>query len=136
VAGGLVHDERSDHAGRAGRKPIRHGVAARQSEFLGRSVIGPAAALVLIAGVVMVIDGGIGFGTLWIAWGIGAVIVSMGLGGTAIRRSGQELGRLLASEGRDEGAVHSAQRRHRTLSVINMFVLLSTVWMMGVKPTL
>lgn len=109
---------------------------ARQSEFLGRSVIGPAAALVLIAGVVMVIDGGIGFGTLWIAWGIGAVIVSMGLGGTAIRRSGQELGRLLASEGRDEGAVHSAQRRLRTLSVINMVVLLSTVWMMVVKPTL
>ena len=109
---------------------------ARQSEFLGRSVIGPAAALVLIAGVVMVIDGGIGFGTLWIAWGIGAVIVSMGLGGTALRRSGQELGRLLASEGRDEDAVHSAQRRLRTLSMINVVVLLSTVWMMVVKPTL
>lgn len=109
---------------------------ARQSEFLGRSVIGPAAGLVLIAGIVMVIDGGIGFGTLWIAWGVGAVIVSMGLGGTVIRRSGQELGRLMASDRRDEGAVLSVQRRMRTLSVINMLVLLSTVWMMVAKPTL
>jgi uncharacterized membrane protein len=109
---------------------------ARQSEFLGRAVIGPAAALVLIAGIVMVIDGGIGFGTLWIAWGIGAVVVSMGLGASAIRRSSQELGRLLASEGRDEGAVLSVQRRLRMFSVINLLVLLSTVWMMVVKPTL
>lgn len=109
---------------------------ARQGEFLGRSIIGPAAAVVLIAGIVMVIDGGIGFGTLWIAWGVGAVIVSMGLGGSVIRRSGQELGRLLASDRRDEEAVLSVQRRLRTLSAINMLVLLSTVWMMVVKPTL
>ena len=108
----------------------------RQSGFIGRSVLGPAAALALISGVVMVIDGGIGFGTLWIAWGVGALIVSMGLGATVIRRSGEQLGRLLASEGRDEEAVMSLQRRLQTLSAVNMLVLLSAVWMMVTKPTL
>jgi hypothetical protein len=52
------------------------------------------------------------------------------------RRSGQELGRLMASDRRDEGAVLSVQRRPRTLGVINMLVLLSAVWMMVVRPTL
>ena len=108
----------------------------RQSGFIGRSVLGPAAAVALIAGVVMVIDGGIGFGTLWIVWGVGALIVSMGLGATVIRRSGEQLGRLLASERRDEEAVMSLQRRLQTLSVVNMLVLLSAVWTMVTKPTL
>lgn len=108
----------------------------RQNGFIGRSVLGPAAALSLIAGVVMVIDGGIGFGTLWIAWGVGALIVSMGLGATVIRRSGEQLGRLLASEKRDEGAVMSLQRRLQTLNTVVMVVLLSAVWMMVTKPTL
>jgi uncharacterized membrane protein len=108
----------------------------RQSGFIGRSVLGPAAALALIAGVVMVIDGGIGFGTLWIAWGLGALIVSMGLGASVLRRSGEQLGRLLASENRDEEAVMSLQRRLQTLSVVIMVILLSAVWMMVTKPTL
>jgi uncharacterized membrane protein len=108
----------------------------RQSGFIGRSVLGPAAGLALIAGVVMVIDGGIGFATLWIAWGVGALIVSMGLGASVIRRSGEQLGRLLASEKRDEEAVMSLQRRLQTLSVVNMLILLSAVWMMVTKPTL
>jgi uncharacterized membrane protein len=108
----------------------------RQSVFIGRSVMGPAAAVALIAGIVMVIDGGIGFGTLWIAWGLGAIIVSMGLGATVIRRSGEELGRLLASEKHDEGAVTAAQRRLGTLGMINLLILVSAVWMMVVKPTL
>jgi uncharacterized membrane protein len=108
----------------------------RQSGFIGRSVLGPAAGLSLIAGVVMVIDGGIGFATLWIAWGVGALIVSMGLGASVIRRSGEQLGRLLASENRDEEAVMSLQRRLQTLSVVIMLILLSAVWMMVTKPTL
>jgi uncharacterized membrane protein len=108
----------------------------RQSGFIGRSVLGPAAALALIAGVVMVIDGGIGFDTLWIAWGVGALIVSLGLGASVMRRSGEQLGRLLASENRDEEAVMSLQRRLQTLSVVIMLILLSAVWMMVTKPTL
>jgi putative copper export protein len=52
---------------------------ARQSRFFGAAVIGPAAGLTLIAGIVMIATSGLG-APLWVIWGFAAIVVSIGLG--------------------------------------------------------
>lgn len=68
----------------------------RASQFFGSAVIAPAGALTLIAGVVMTVDAGISFATLWIAWGLAGLAVSLVLGATLIRRAGTELGTVIS----------------------------------------
>lgn len=55
----------------------------RQSDLYGRAVITPAAAVVLLSGVVLVLldDISLGaFGEFWIVWALTAVFVSLVLG--------------------------------------------------------
>ena len=108
---------------------------ARQSRFYGVAVIGPAAGLTLIAGIVMIATSGLGV-PLWVIWGFIAILVSMGLGATLIRRSGEELSQVAATAGPTDPRVLSLQQRLTTLNIINVLVLLSAVWAMVFKPTL
>jgi uncharacterized membrane protein len=69
---------------------------SRQSRFYGMAIIGPAAGLTLLAGIVMIAVSGLSI-PLWVAWGLAAILVSMGLGATLIRRAGEELSQLAAT---------------------------------------
>jgi hypothetical protein len=69
---------------------------SRQSGFLGRAVMGPAALVTLIAGLVLAGLLGAGF-TLWMSWGLAAIFGSMALGGTVLRRAHEELAALAAA---------------------------------------
>ncbi|MBA2521210.1 MAG: DUF2269 family protein [Chloroflexia bacterium] len=111
-------------------------VFGRQSEFFGRVVIGPAMAVILIAGVAMVAQGRIGFGSLWIIWGLAGVLVSGAISGAGIGRAAGALAELRSSAGPDDPRVDAMRRRLVTLNVINLIVLLSVVWAMVFKPTL
>lgn len=108
----------------------------QQSAILGRTLIGPAAATALVAGFVMIVNGGIEFTTFWVLWGVIAIILSMFLGSGPIRRTGEELaGR--ASNPESEGAsVAVLGNRLRTLNVVNLVILFSAVWAMVFQPTL
>jgi uncharacterized membrane protein len=83
---------------------------ARQGRFFGQAVIGPAAGVTLVAGVVMVVDAGMSFATLWIAWGLAGVFVSLLLGATLIRRTGDRLSELapIAAPGDNESDLAAA----------------------------
>jgi uncharacterized membrane protein len=59
------------------RDPAAMAVLGRATAFFGRAVVGPAAGLTVIAGIVMVADAGVSFGTLWIAYGLGGVAGSI-----------------------------------------------------------
>ncbi len=108
---------------------------ARQSRFHGMVVLGPAAGLTLIAGIVMIAVSGLGV-PFWIIWGFAMIIVSVALGATVIRRAGEELSEVAATA--EPGAPHliALQRRLATLNIINVLLLLSAVWAMVFKPTL
>lgn len=108
----------------------------RASEFLGRAVVGPAAGLTLVAGIVMVVVGELSFATLWIVWGMAGLVVSGILGSTLIRRAGEELGEAVGAEPVDEGRSVALRERLRTLNILNVLVLFSVVWAMVFKPTL
>jgi uncharacterized membrane protein len=108
---------------------------SRQSRFYGMAIIGPAAGLTLLAGIVMIAVSGLSV-PLWIAWGLAAILVSMGLGATLIRRAGEELSQLAATATPGDSRLSALQQRLSTLNIVNVLVLLSAVWAMVFKPTL
>ena len=108
---------------------------ARQSRFFCTAGIGPAAGLTLLAGIVMIATSGLG-APLWVIWGFAAILVSMGLGATLIRRSGEELSQVAATANSGDPQVLTLQQRLTTLNIANVLVLLSAVWAMVFKPVL
>jgi uncharacterized membrane protein len=108
---------------------------ARQSRFHGQVVLGPAAGLTLIAGIVMIAVSGLGV-PLWVIWGFGAIIASVALGATLIRRAGGELSEMAARAEPGDPRLSALQRRLAMLNTINVLLLLSAVWVMVFKPTL
>src|SRR6266545_6159877 len=108
---------------------------ARQSRFHGVAIIGPAAGLTLIAGIVMIAVSGLGV-PLWVIWGFAAIIVSVALGATLIRRANEEVREMAARAEPGEQRLSGLQQRLLTLNIINVLLLLSAVWAMVFKPTL
>ena len=107
---------------------------AKASRVFGGTVVGPAAGVTLLAGIVMVITAGLSFATLWIAWGLGGLLLSMFLGATVIRRAGEQLTAQYAHG--DQAQVVALQRRVRSLNLLNLLILFSVVGAMVFKPTL
>lgn len=108
---------------------------ARQSRFFGTAVVAPAAFITLIAGIGMVAVSGLG-APLWIIWGFAAIVLSIALGATFLRRTGTALSECLQTAGVDDSRTKSLQRRLATLSIINLLLLFSAVGAMVFKPTL
>ena len=107
---------------------------ARHNAFIGGAVIGPAALLTLVAGVVMVLNARLSFGLLWISWGLGGVLLSILIGGFFVGRMGRELGRLAPTAEPGNARVVALQRRIGILSWVNLLVLLSAEAAMVFKP--
>jgi uncharacterized membrane protein len=108
----------------------------RQANFLGRAILGPAAALTLIAGIATAVSVGFDFGALWITWGFIGVFGSMLLGATFIRRANVRLGELVSTVEPENSRLSALQRRIALLNLINVLLLLSTVGAMVFKPVL
>jgi len=108
---------------------------ARQSRVHGIVVLGPAAGVTLIAGIVMIAISGLG-APLWVIWGFAAIIVSMALGATLIRRAGEEVSEMAARVEPGDARLSALQQRLVMLNIINVLLLLSAVWVMVFKPTL
>lgn len=116
--------------------PTAMAVMAHASRFFGSTVVGPAAGVTLLAGLVMVLAGGMSLATLWIAWGLGGLFLSMALSTTLIRRTGEELNAAHHEPNGDQARVPGLQRRLRALSGVNLLILFSAVAAMVFKPTL
>ena len=109
---------------------------AHISGVLGRTMVGPAAALTLVAGVAAAGIGG-SMGALWTTYGFVGILVSMGLGSTAIRRTTTALQSALVVPAVSGAAdLDSLRSRLTILNLCNVAVLLSVVAAMVFKPTL
>lgn len=108
---------------------------SRQGEFLGKALIGPGALITLLAGGTLVWRMGIGM-PLWVVWGLIGFLASMAIGAGLLQRAGRELAELAVSGKADPARMDRVRRRISTLGVINILVLLSTVWAMVFKPML
>jgi uncharacterized membrane protein len=119
-----------------GQDRAAQGSLLRLSDRYGRAVIAPAAALTLLTGLVRVEQVGVGYGTLWVAWGIVGVLLSLAIGATLIRLTNAELRRLVADAATLDAQRLAVQRRLAIVNGINLLVLLSVFWAMEFKPTL
>jgi uncharacterized membrane protein len=108
---------------------------ASQMRFNGMAVLGPAAGLTLITGIVMIAVSDLGV-PLWVIWGLAAIIASVALGATLIRRGNEELNEVAAAAKPGDPRLSAVQRRLSTLNTINVLVLLSAVWAMVFRPAL
>lgn len=119
----------------------------RQSQKLGTRLFAPAAVVTLIAGVAMVIVGGLSFARAWIIIGLGGVALSFVFGVVLGERAEATLREALADRGASDGpvatdgagtdvAVAEARRRLMLTSGIDLVVLTFVVWAMVAKPGL
>jgi len=115
-------------------RPERRDLLARAATGdVAGPFFGLAALLTLVAGFVMVANARIPFSTLWIAWGMGGMVVSLLIGATLIRRTTEQLHAAAAT---DAPAVTGLQRRLVGYSLANLALLVSVVWAMVAKPML
>ena len=116
--------------------PAVQAAMGRQSEAFGRTVIGPAMAVTLLAGLWMAGQFGIPFSTLWIVWGLVGFVALVLIGIVATNRPASELAEVARTAGPDDPRVASLRGRLGALGLLNVLVLLSAIWAMVVKPTL
>jgi uncharacterized membrane protein len=108
---------------------------ARQSEFVGRALIGPAAIVTLLAGGALVWELGTRM-SAWTWWGLFRFVVSVAPGAGVMQRAGRQLSTVAANPNPDAATIDALQRRLRVLGIVNIVILLSVVWAMVAKPTL
>ena len=117
-------------AGDADRAALK--LMARQSEFLGRAVMGPSAGLTLLTGLGLSwILGGF---TFWMVWGLTGVVASMVLGATLLRRANLEMEELVDAGTLGGARFATVRRRLAVTGALNLALLLSVVWAMVAKP--
>lgn len=94
----------------------------------------PAVVLTLITGIGLVQVGRLGFGQIWILWGIIGTIVSFIVGGVLTGGTARKLGQQLARGEIDAARAAAVQRRIMVFVILNLLVLFSIVWAMVTKP--
>ena len=119
---------------RANANPASAGFALRGVKLIDDRIANPAYGLLLVTGVLDVWIGGIGFGTRWVSWALGAFIV---VGLVAFVGYTPTLKRQLAAVERggpaDPEAVRLAQRGQVLAAVMGVLVLVILV-LMVFKP--
>ena len=116
--------------------PAAQAAMGQQSEAFGRTVVGPAMAVTLLAGLWMAGQFGIPFTSLWIVWGLAGFIAFIALGVIAMGRPGAQLGVARANRGRRRSPVATLRQRLGLLGALTIVILASVVWAMVFKPTL
>jgi uncharacterized membrane protein len=117
-------------------EPAAVAALGQQSEAFGRTVIGPAMGIVLIAGLWMAGQFGIPFTSLWIVWGLVGFVVFILLGVFAWVGPVAAFAPLARTAGPSDPRVTALRQRIAILSWLNLLVLASVIWAMVFKPTL
>jgi uncharacterized membrane protein len=122
---------------RIGRSGDMAAVAAmgRQSEEFGRTVVGPAMGLTLLAGLATAGAAGFPFSSSWIVWGMIGFVLSIAIGVVAVQRASTELTALARSALPGDPQLGALRTRLIWLNAINLLVLASVVWAMVFKPS-
>lgn len=108
----------------------------RQSVSYGQRVVGAAAVIVLFSGLALVGIGHIGFGTFWVWFGYGGVLVHGVIGGFLIQKRAAELLQLASAPGGDDAAIVTAARRLWNTQLVYLILLAIVIAGMVLKPTL
>jgi hypothetical protein len=80
--------------------------------------------------------GHIGFGTFWVWFGYGGVVVQALVGGFLLTKRTGELRQLVAAPSGDDVALVAAARRLRNVQIVYLILFAIVIAAMVIKPTL
>jgi putative copper export protein len=100
---------------------------ALDAEAVGKTIFGPAAVLVLLTGVALVIREDLGWTTPWIYLGVGALVVALALGAVHLIPEGRRVAELARTPGHDPDEVRTRSRRRLVLARIDLTLLVLAV---------
>jgi uncharacterized membrane protein len=116
--------------------PARLTAFARDTEWLGQRIYLPSSIVVLAFGIFAVIDGDIGFSTLWVVIGIIGIVLTALTGSLFLGPEAARIAGLADQRGFDDQEVQRRIGRLFTVSRIDLAVLTIVIIDMVVKPTL
>lgn len=103
-------------------------------EWLGNRLQGPAALLVVLFGILLVVNGEWGFSKLWIILALVAVAISFLVAVGFLTPETKRVSRLIGERGYDDPQVKARIRRVLLVSRFELLILTAVIFDMAVKP--
>jgi len=107
-----------------------------EADWVGVRIMTPAAILVVIAGILMVIESGWNFTDTWILIGIGLFVLTSLNGMVFLTPQTRKLKPLIAERGEDDAGVQALVKRVTLASRVDLLILIAIVADMVIKPGL
>jgi uncharacterized membrane protein len=107
-----------------------------EADWVGVRIMTPAAILVVIAGILMVIESGWNFSDTWILIGIGLFVLTSLNGMVFLTPRTKKLKLSIAERGEDDASVQALVKRVTLASRIDLLILIAIVADMVIKPGL
>jgi uncharacterized membrane protein len=133
--GGNIHLQIIGARLMAAQDALQVGNFSKQAEWIGTRVLTPAAILIVIAGVIMVLDRW-DFEQLWIIIGIAGFLYSFINGAALLGPLSGKTGKLIDEKGVEDPQVQTNIRRIFLYGRIELVILIVVVWAMTMKPTI
>jgi uncharacterized membrane protein len=108
--------------------------ALHYDDRLGPIYYIPAAAIVLAAGIGLVLEGPWSFGDGWVLAGLGLLVATVALGLGFFLPAGKRLHTVVEAHGADSDEVGGVIERLRALAWVDIALLLAAVFVMTTKP--
>jgi uncharacterized membrane protein len=115
--------------------PRRLATFAADIEWVGNRLLLPASLTLIVAAVVLMIDGDIAWDALWVSLSLAAYIASFVAGAAFFGPESGRIGKLVAEQGPESPEAADRIRRILVGTRIQLVVLLAVVYLMTVKPT-
>lgn len=119
---------------------LKTGDPARMKHFVQTSALIPGAyfgvltLIVLISGIWMVAESGIGFEEPFVVAGVTGIIASGAIGGAVLGKTGDRLNKLVAQPNFDEKQLRAGVEKMRRFGRIDLAIVILVIYMMTVKP--
>ena len=107
---------------------------ARDAEAVGKALFGPAAILLLLTGVALVVRQDHSWGDLWIVLGVAALVAALALGAAYLIPEGRRIAALADQPDHDPAEVRSRARRRFLVARIDLAILILAVADMVFRP--
>lgn len=114
--------------------PAEMAMIARQAAFVGERVFAPVGMLVLLAGIAMVVNLDLGWGTSWIVIGLVGYAITFLTGLLVLGPQAKRIGQLIDTVGAEAAETQAAIRRILLIARVDEGVLLLVVAAMILKP--
>ena len=133
VGGGLTLTILGMRAERS-NDPDEMATIARQAAFVGERIFAPIGLIVFLAGIAMVINLDLGWGTSWIVVGLVGYAITFLTGLLVLSPLAKRVAHLIGTKGAEDAETQAAIQRILLIARVDIAVLLLVVADMVLKP--